>query len=119
MDSSQRIALYKNSLDEAIQKWEQVVILTDPASEKFVQFAVQAGEGLMWVDIPVQELSEEQYNWLLPHMEPMHASTGELLSLQKEIKTEFTQYAAEYTEWMFTKIFQLHASFNVTAQIFT
>ena len=119
MDSSQRIALYKASLEKAIEKWEQVVIFEDPSSKKFVQFAVQAGEGLMWVDIPVQELSQEQFNWLLPHMEKMHDSTGELLSLQKEVKTALAQYAAEYTEWVFTKIFKLPDTHSVTAEIFT
>lgn len=119
MDSAQRIALYKNSLEKAIEKWEQVVVFQEPVSSKIVQFAVQAGEGLIWVDIPVQSLSSEQYNWLLPYMEPMHSTDGELLSLQKEVKTEHTQYAAEYTEWVFTKIFQLSEPFSITADIFT
>ena len=119
MDTTHRIQLFKSSLEKAIEKWEQVVIFENPPSGKFVQFAVQSGEGLMWVDIPVQELSQEQYNWLLPHMMPMHSTDGELLSLQKEVNTRHTQYAAEYTEWVFTKIFRLPDTYSVEVSIFT
>ncbi len=119
MDSSQRVTLFRQSLQKAVDEREEIVIFDTPVSAKFVQFAVQAGEGLMWVDVPIQSLSQKQYNWLLPHMKQMHASTGELLSLQKEIRTEHTQYAAEYTEWVFTKIFQLPETIDVTAQVFT
>lgn len=119
MDSSQRIALYKSSLEKAVQQSEEIVIFEDPASTKFVQFAVNAGEGLMWVDIPIQQLTQEQFNWLMPHMEKMHSTDGELLSLQKQVKTSFAQYAAEYTEWVFTKIYRLPETHEVTAQVFT
>ena len=119
MDTTQRVQLFKSSLEKAIQKWEQVVVFDNPASGKFVQFAVQTGEELMWVDVPVQELNQEQYNWLLPHMKPIHSSDGELLSLQKEVNTRNTQYAADYTEWIFTKIFRLPENYDVDFSIFT
>jgi len=52
MFSEERIALYKQSLDEALRRYEEIVIFEDPASGKFVQFAVQAGDGEVIVDIP-------------------------------------------------------------------
>ncbi|MCW4012176.1 MAG: hypothetical protein NWF07_04195 [Candidatus Bathyarchaeota archaeon] len=119
MFSEQRIALYKQSLDEALRRYEQIVIFDDPASGKFVQFAVQAGDGEIIVDIPMEQLNDTTYQWLQPHMEHMTDTQGNLISLQKVIKAEHTQYAAEYTEWVFTKIYQLPETHDVTAQIFT
>ena len=119
MFSDQRIALYKQSLEKALSSWENVAIFEDPVSHMFVQFAIQAGDGDLWVDIPMEELNETTFAWLSPHMEKMYDTQGNLISLQKLIKEEHTQYAAEYTEWIFTKIFQLPENHDVTVNIFS
>lgn len=49
----------------------------------------------------------------------MTDSKGEPLSFQKLISTIQVDYAVNYTEWIFTKIFQLPKDFSVTAQVFT
>ncbi len=119
MFSEQRIEFYKQSLEKAIKAWENVAIFEDPVSNKFVQFAIQSGDGDLWVDIPMEELNETTLAWLSPHMEKIYDNHRNLISLQKLIKTENTQYAAEYTEWIFTKIFQLPENHNVTVNIFS
>jgi len=62
MFSGQRIALYKHSLKEALRRREEVVIFEDPATGKFVQFAVEASEGVVIMDIPMEQLNETTYN---------------------------------------------------------
>ncbi|TFH17989.1 hypothetical protein E4H04_04180 [Candidatus Bathyarchaeota archaeon] len=119
MFTDQRVALYKRSLEDALRRNENVVIFDEPAIGKFVQFAVQSGDGEIVVDIPVEELNDISFNWLKPHMEVTRDQKGEVVSLQKIIKAEFTQYAAEYTDWVFTKIFQLPDTHEVTVNIFS
>ncbi len=119
MFTDQRVALYKRSLEDALRRNENVVIFDEPASGKFVQFAVQSGDGEIVVDIPVEELNDISFNWLKPHMEVTRDQKGEVVSLQKIIKAEFTQYAAEYTDWVFMKIFQLPETHEVTVNIFS
>lgn len=119
MYTDQRIALYKQSLEEALRKNENFVIFDDPNSGKFVQFGVQSGDGELIVDIPMEEINETTFSWLRPHMETASDQKGEVVALQKIIKANFTQYAAEYTEWIFTKIFQLPENHDVTVNIFS
>ena len=95
------------------------MIFDDTASGKFVQFAVEADEGDLIMDIPMEQLTETTYNWLLPHMEHMTDTEGNLISLQKTIKADHAQYAAEFTEWVFTKIYQLPENHDVVEQIFS
>ena len=95
------------------------MIFEDPSSGKFVQFAVSAPEKTLVVDIPLMNLSKQEYDWLGQHMEIMTDSTGNPLSYQKLISTIQVEYAARYTEWVFTKIFQLPMDFTVTTQVFT
>jgi len=107
MFNDQRIALYKQSLDEALRRHEEIVIFEEPASGKFVQFAVQSGDGEVIVDIPMEQLNETTYNWLQPHMEHMTDTQGNLISLQKTSKqnTPNTQpntpngYSQKYTNY--------------------
>jgi len=119
MDSSQRQALYRESLQRAIKTNEEIVIFEDPISGKFVQFAVSAPEKTLVVDIPLNNLTKQEYDWLGQHMEIMTDSKGAPLSFQKLISTIQVDYASNYTEWIFTKIFQLSMDFTVTAQVFT
>ena len=119
MDSTQRQAVFRGSLQKAIQTNEEIVIFEDPASGKFVQFAVSAPEKNLIVDVPLDNLTKQEYDWLGQHMEIMTDSKGEPLSFQKLISTIQVDYAVNYTEWIFTKIFQLPKGFSVTAQVFT
>lgn len=41
------------------------------------------------------------------------------MALQKTIKAEHLQHAAELTDWIFTKIYQLLENHEVTDQMFT
>ncbi len=107
------------SLQKAIQTNEEIVIFEDHASGKFIQFAVSAPEKTLVMDIPLNNLTQQEYDWLGQHMEIMTDSKGEPLSFQKLISTIQVEYAANYTEWVFTKIFQLPPDFSVTAQVFT
>ena len=95
------------------------MIFEDPNSGKFVQFAVSAPEKTLVVDIPLINLTQQEYDWLRQHMEIMTDVKGSPLSFQKLISTVQVDYAAKYTEWIFTKIFQLPTNFDVTAQVFT
>jgi hypothetical protein len=119
MFSDQRIALYKQSLDEALRRHEEIVIFDDQANGKFVQFAVEASEGMVIMDIPMEQLNETTYNWLTPHMDHMSDTGGNLISLQRTFKATQTGYAAEFTEWIFTKIYQLPENHDVVEQIFS
>jgi len=119
MFTEQRIALYKQSLEEAIRKKEMFVIFDEPTSGKFVQFVVLVDDGNITVDIPMEELTETTFNWLKPHMGTATDDKGEIVALQKVIQLQFTQYAAEYTDWIFTKIFQLPETHDVSVNIFT
>ena len=76
-------------------------------------------DGKIFVDIPMAELNETTYEWLRPHMGTSTDSYGELISLQKYIDAQFTEYAAEYTDWIFTKIFQLPDTHSVKVNIFS
>lgn len=64
MDSTQRQAVYRGSLQKAIQTNEEIVIFEDPASGKFVQFAVSAPEKNLIVDVPLDNLTKQEYDWL-------------------------------------------------------
>jgi len=119
MYTDYRIEHYRQKLEEAIRKNEKVVIFEDPESGRFVQFAIEAEAGEVIVDIPVEQMTETIYQWLSPHMEPAMDSRGNLISLQKNIKAEHLQYAAEFTDWIFTKIYQLPENHKVTDQMFT
>ena len=119
MDQVQRIQFFRAGLEKALRDSAEVVIFENPESGKFVQFAVQSGDEVLWVDIPFQQLNEEQHRWLQPYMEPANDANGQPMSLQKEIPSSQAQYAAEYTEWVFTQIFRLPASFSVTVDIFS
>ena len=119
MFTDYRIDLYRRRLDEALRKGEQVVIFEDPATGRFVQFAVESESREVIVDIPLEQMTETIYEWLSPHMEQAVDSNGNLMALQKIIKAEHTQYAAEFTDWIFTKIFQLPENHEVTVQMFT
>ena len=119
MFTDYRIDLYRRRLDEALRKGEQVVIFEDPASGKFVQFAVESETREVILDIPIEQMNETIYEWLSPHMDQAVDSNGNLMALQKIIKADHTQYAAEFTDWIFTKIYQLPENHEVTVQIFT
>jgi hypothetical protein len=119
MFTDYRIDLYRRTLDEALRKGEQVVIFEDPASGKFVQFAVESESRELIVDIPLEQMTETIYEWLSPHMEQAVDSKGNLMALQKIIKSDHLQYAAEFTDWIFTKIYQLPENHEVTVQMFT
>jgi hypothetical protein len=119
MFTDYRIDLYRRTLDEALRKGEQVVIFEDPASGKFVQFAVESESRELIVDIPLEQMTETIYEWLRPHMEQAVDSKGNLMALQKIIKSDHLQYAAEFTDWIFTKIYQLPENHEVTVQMFT
>lgn len=119
MDSTKRLTVFKKSLNKAIQNNEEIVIFEDPSTRKFVQFAVSTPEKTLVIDIPLMNLTPQEYDWLGQHMEIMTDSKGEPLSYQKLISTIQVDYAADYTEWIFTKIFQLPMNFEVTAQVFT
>ena len=119
MYTEYRIDLYRRRLEEALLKDEKVVIFEDPATGRFVQFAVEAEAGEVIVDIPVEQMNDTIYEWLRPYMEPVKDSEGNLVSLQKTIKAEHIQYAAEFTDWIFTKIYQLPENHEVTDQMFT
>ena len=119
MFTDYRIDLYRRRLEEALRKLEQVVIFEDPASGRFVQFAIEPDSREVIVDIPIEQMTETIYEWLSPHMEPTQDSKGNLMALQKSIKADQLQYAAEYTEWIFTKIYQLPENHEVTVQMFS
>ena len=118
MFTEHRIDLYKRRLEEALRKDEKVVIFEDPATGRFVQFAVEAEEQIVILDIPVEQMNDQIYEWLRPHMQPAMDSRGNLIALQKTIKAEHLQYAAELTDWVFTKIYQLPENHEVTDQMF-
>lgn len=119
MVSSQRIDLYTNTLQNAIKANEEVVIFEDPVSNKFVQFAVSVPEKTLVIDIPMTIVSQQEHEWLRPHMEIMADVNGVHVSFQKLISTVQVEYAAQYTEWIFTKIFLLSPGFDVEVKIFT
>ena len=119
MFTEERIVLYKESLERAIRENETFVIFDEPGSGKFVQFVVQPLDGNITVDIPMEELTETTFNWLKPHMGTATDQMGEVVSLQKVIQIQSTQYAAEYTEWIFTKIFQLPDTHDVSVNMFS
>ena len=97
-----------------MRKGEQVVIFEDPANGKFVQFAVESESREVIVDISLEQMTETIYQWLSPHMEQTVDSKGNLMALQKIIKSDHLQYAAEFTDWIFTKIYPLPENHEVT-----
>lgn len=119
MFTDYRIDLYRRRLEEALRKGEQVVIFEDPASGKFVQFAVESESREVILDIPLEQMTETIHEWLNPHMEQAVDSNGNLMALQKIIKADHLQYAAEFTDWVFTKIYQLPENHEVTVKMFT
>ena len=119
MFTDYRIDLYRRKLEEALRKFEEVVIFEDPASGRFIQFAVEPDSREVIVDIPVEQMTETIYEWLKPHMESAQDSNGNFMAFQKTIKTEHLQYAAEFTDWIFTKVYQLPENHEVTVQIFS
>ncbi len=106
-------------MQKAINTSEEVVIFEDPASGKFVQFAVSAPEKTLVVDVPFTILSPQENQWLGQHMEVMTDMEGEPLSYQKLISSIQVDYAAQYLDWIFTKIFLLPNTHDVKAEIFT
>ena len=108
-----------SNIEKAVSDNEDFVIFEDPASGKFVQFAVFASEKTLIVDIPLTVLSNQEYEWLSQHMEIMTGSNNEPISFQKSISTVQIDYAAQYVEWIFTKIFLLPDTYSVDAKIFT
>ena len=119
MYTHERLSLYKESLEDAIIRNESFVIYEDLATGKFVQFAMMHDEKKFVVDIPMAELDETTFEWLRPHMGTAVDSYGELTALQKTIEAQYTQYASEYTDWIFTKIFQLPENHDVKVSIFS
>lgn len=52
MDSTERQRLFTSSIEKAVRANEEIVIFDDPASGKFIQFAVFASEKTLVIDIP-------------------------------------------------------------------
>lgn len=98
---------------------EKIVIFEDPASGRYVQFAVSAPEKTLILDIPLISISQKEYESLQPHMDIINDIDGNPLSFQKIISTVQIDYAAQYVEWVFTKIFLLPNTHEVTTQVFT
>jgi len=119
MDSTQRHRLFTSNIERAVSDNEEIVVFEDPDSGKFVQFAIFASEKTLIVDIPLNRLSSQEYGWLSQHMEVMTGSNDEPISFQKSISTVQIDYAAQYTEWIFTRIFLLPNTFTVHAKVFT
>ncbi len=119
MNIHERLSLYRVSLEDAVARNQDFVIFTDPVSGKFVQFMIMSMDGIIIVDVPVAELNETTLSLLKPYMETEIGSKGELIALQKTIEAQQTHYAAEYTDWIFTKIFQLPETHEVKVKIFS
>lgn len=98
---------------------EEIVMFEDPVSGRWVQFAVNPIERNMVLDIPFVSISQQEYEWLRPHMAIIPDSDGTPFTFQKEMSAVQIDYAAQYVEWVFTKIFLLPVTHDVTAQIFT
>jgi len=119
MDSTDRQRLFTSSIEKAVRDNEDFVIFDDPVSGKFIQFAVFASEKTLIIDIPLNSLSKQEYEWLSQHLEVITGSNNEPISFQKTISTAQTDYAAQFVEWIFTKIFLLPDTYSIDAKVFT
>lgn len=119
MNSIERYRLFTSSIEKAVMDNEETVIFDDPASGKFIQFAVFASEKTQIIDIPLNVLSKQEYEWLSQHLEVITGSNNEPISFQKSISTVQTDYAAQFVEWIFTKIFLLPDTYSIDAKVFT
>ena len=118
MESTRRLAIYSYNLEQALANNEEVVMFGDIQSGRFVQVALSAQEQMLIIDIPVQNLSSLEAQWLGQEMVIVTDSDGNPVSYQKIIPTSLIDYAADYTEWIFTKIFMLPEFFRVTTKMF-
>ena len=119
MDSILRLSLYSFNLEQALTNEETQIIFGDIPSGRFVHVAVSEPEQTLLIDIPVNNLSDLESQWLGQNMDAISDSDGKTVSYQKMIPTIQIDYAADYLEWVFTVVFRLRDSFSLTARRFT
>jgi hypothetical protein len=95
------------------------VLFGDNQSGRLIQIVVVTLEQTLIIDIPMRNLSSLESQCLGQEMEIASNSDGNSVSYQKKPPAIQIDYASQYTEWIFTKIFLLPDSFNVKAKVFS
>jgi hypothetical protein len=76
MDSILRLSLYSFNLEKVLAKHKELVLFGDIPSGRFVQVAVSAPEQTLLIDIPVNNLSNKESQWLGQNMDAVSDVDG-------------------------------------------
>ncbi len=114
MDFEERVYWIGAMLRDSLYAGNSFVIFENPATEKFIQFALIDGEGFI-CDVPITVLSpeeEERIKTLMPETS-RDMETGRLLSYQKWFDVHELYRAAELVDKLFTQIFDLPPDYEL------
>lgn len=121
MEKKERIREIYNAIKSAIDNREVFVIIENPESGKFVQFAIEHDEKIMIMDIPLTELTTSELDKLKTEVgeEGAYLATGELITIQKSFKFDVINEASQMVEKIFIEIFNLSEDYRIILQIFS
>ncbi len=119
-DKTERINRIGSSIKRIIDNWEKFVIIEDPESGYFIQFAFLKDVYKILMDIPLIELSDELISDLkrILHTDlAVDSVTGEPVSIQKTFTQHEVKRVSKLADEIFTDVFCLTKDYNLLIEI--
>jgi hypothetical protein len=121
MDERERLGLIRDAIKNALERGEDFVTVTNPETGKFVQFAIFPSKGLIVMDIPLIELSDNEREDLMFMLDTEVAKdpvSRELVSVQKLFNLDEAKELPRKVENIFLEVFLLPESYEIQIDIF-
>ena len=109
------------AIRNVIRNEENFVVIENPGSEKIVQFALDPSSRELVMDIPIHDLTQNQFDYLFNELSGVarNAATNEAISFQESHPYERINDAVAQTEKIFREVYRLPPDYDVTIRVFS
>lgn len=120
MSLRDREKTFKDSFQYMIESNKEFLILDNPQSKKLIQFAFDHETKNIFLDIPLQELSEAEYLKCKAVLgeKAVDVILGQTIALQEEYPFKQIGAITEIVEKIFLYVFHLPTDYSVNVDVF-
>ncbi len=115
-----RVEKFKASVRNVIESKKEFLIFDNPQSRKFIQFVFNHEAENIFLNIPLQGLSEKEYlqcNKILGE-HAVDVILGQTMALQEEYSFKQMNLVTETVEKIFLDVFHLPHDYSVNVEVF-
>lgn len=120
MSFKDRVEKFKNSFQNVIESKKEFLIFDNPHYRKFIQFVFNQETENIFLNIPLQGLSEKEYLQCKKILgdQAVDVILGQTMALQEEYSYKQMDIISETVEKIFLDVFHLPHDYSVNVEVF-